>query len=567
MASLADLPPEIIGIILGHVSSLRDRVACAVASPLLAIEPLSQTAASLCPSLVLERFMEAGAPLDAVQHIASRRHEQVAPNHIDAAAYGGRRDVVEWVLTCAGLPALLKRRPLDVFDNPDSAAVVGAKRKRNPPSYDRVHRRWGINAYSRQCAGPLVDALCESAYRGHIGILDILLDACALSPDHRLDAALLDCLSVEAVSAPGTAVFDYLCRRRQRHDDEDDVDEDDGGEEDDDDKGANSQSAGRLRMRVRCHCPRAAYDAAVEDDRVDLVAWMYHAGCRAAPCLLWPRHSSVYDPIRQGKTSVSRWLVDALDVARRPEVDECLAAALVKAAEHGHVDVLALVHGLGVQVCPLRALVCAAYEGHLEVLEWAANTHNTDNVDKHATARPRPVAAWPSVAIGQAAAINGRTRTVRWMLQRSDASRMLDVGAARGALQRGHYTIGNMLHEHGIAPYDRWDALCAAVASGKVDAVVYVANRGARCTSAALREAFCQLDEKIIAFLYTSFDDIQDSLNEAIDALAGVEIEPKPLAWMLSNADDRICLAGLLVHSLLEGSSASCPCAQCHCRC
>ncbi|AJF98008.1 ankyrin repeat protein [Pandoravirus inopinatum] len=553
MAGLTDMPPEIIALILGHVSSLRDRVACVAASSLLAVEPLSRAAASLCPSTTIERFMEVGAPLDAIQYIGSRHHKRVLPKHVEAAACGGRRDVVEWVLEHAGLPAMHRCRPLDAYEeDPDSVDVGGKrKRKREPASYERIHRRWGVNAYSRQHAGPLVEALCESAHRGHVDVLDLLLDACALSANRDLDAALLDCLSVEATSAPGTATFDYLCRRRRRRGN----------------GGSSGQARGRFRAHAPCCCPHAAYDAAVQDDRVDLVAWMHQAECDAAPHFSHPCHRSVYKSIRQGKMAVSRWLVDVLDVARWPEVDECLADALVKAAEHGHVDVLALVHGLGVQVCPLRALVCAAHAGHVEVLEWAAGTHDRGNAYGLMVGRSRPVAAWPSVAIGQAAAINGRTRTIQWLLQRSDVLKTLDVGAARAALRRGHYTIGNMLHEHGIAPYDQWDALGAAVASGKMDAIASVVNRGARCTSAALREAFCRSDEKIIAFLYTSFGDIQDPLSEAINALAGVEVELEPVAWILANADDQVCLAGLLAHSLLNGSSASCPCAQCRYPC
>ncbi|AVK74817.1 hypothetical protein pqer_cds_395 [Pandoravirus quercus] len=548
MAGLTDMPPEIIALILGHVSSLRDRVACATASSLLAVEPLSRAAASLCPSSTIERFMEVGAPLDAIQCVVSRRHKQVLPDHIEAAACGGRRDVVEWVIAQAGLPAMLRCRPVIAYESPDNnTTIVRAKRKREPASYERIHRRWGVNAYSRQQAGPLVEALCESAYRGHTHVLDLLLNACALSTTNSPDAALLDCLSVEAVSAPGASTFGYLCRRRRRHN---------GG------SGGQAKDWPRA-PQARCCCPHAAYDIAVQDDRADIVAWMHQAECDAAPYFSHPCHRSVYESIRQGKMAVSRWLVDVLDIARWPEVDECLADALVTAAECGHADVLALVHGLGVQACPLRALVCAAHEGHVQVLEWAAGTHGTGNADGHMVGRTRPVAAWPSVAIGQAAALNGRTRTVRWLLQRSDVSKTLDVGAARGALRRGHYMIGNMLHEHGIAPYDQWDALCAAVASGKMDAIASVVNRGARCTSAALREAFCRSDEKIIAFLYTSFGDIQDPLSEAINALAGVKVEPKPLAWILANANDKVCLAGLLVHSLLNGSSASCPCAQC----
>jgi hypothetical protein len=98
VASIHIMPPEMRCMIMNFVGpSLRDLAAAYIASPLLFFVDLRSL---IVPwgAVHTYRLIKAGAPLDVVQAVVRERKDPLYRRIIKAAAYGGRLDVLRYLL-------------------------------------------------------------------------------------------------------------------------------------------------------------------------------------------------------------------------------------------------------------------------------------------------------------------------------------------------------------------------------------------------------------------------------------------------------------------------------------
>jgi hypothetical protein len=554
-AAVNDLPPEVMSCVLEHAGSLRDRVAWAIAAPSLAPDTITEMAIKDA-GVDLHGLLMAGAPLGVVEAFAARRLPPVGPSDLAAAARGGRVDVLEWVHQRLDprrpkwflhAPEKQGRRPVRV-DGKGRAWYDDAIGGRCWANDDRQNLRWGPRHYlEEQYAGPVVDALCEAAHHGRLAALRWLLDN---YPRHtmggqRCASALHDCLACDAASGPcEEAALETL---QFLH-------------------GLTTTTVGAPPDDDRCRCPREAGIAAAQAGNTRVLNWMIEARCSGAfRAYKGPVREPDLRPIAEGNVRATRWLIGAWDMASWRAPHTALNRVLAVAASCGHVEVIALVHGVGDHRCTLEALIAAAEAGMLDVLRWAAGeTENPPRV---------PVRAWPSLAIGRAAARHGWSRAVRWMAARADAHLALDIGAARAALRHGMAYTALLIRDAGIAPFDQWDALDAAVFSRNLDCIGIALRGGARLTGSALRLALKAKDPEIVALVAPHYS--ADKRQKAVKALYGRRLPCAVLSWLAQHAP-AVCIAGALVHPALAKDHkcrtdtndqyrcpARCPCHAC----
>jgi hypothetical protein len=528
-----DLPREIVWTILNHTDSMRDRVACMMASPRIDVEPLERVVCRM-DGIDLGKLLKAGAPVRVLDAFIARHWPiDVRDYHLVAAACGDVPDAVDWVVdrvgdALAGWP--LHPHPVPpVDDAPTLWAEAG-----------RCHSRWGTSDRNRpQYAGPVVDAMCEAAHRDRPTVLERLLDRFPFNRESLQGHGLLDCLMRDAAMGGAVGVVAHL----------------------------HAQRSTPLGSNRPCRCPLDVGTVAARANRPDVLALLESAKCQGR-FKLDPLDRRTFEPIRDGLEATTRWLLSALDVASWPEPCHSISDALVAAAEKGHVAVLAAVEGIGAQRCPLEALVRAAAKGHLDVLRWAAgdihvrtDAARPQGIDpctkdaiqggemstSDAVEGRRHVEAWPSLAIGQAAANEGHTNIVEWLAARPDARRTLDVGAARLALGRGHTDVASVLHDAGIAPFDQWDALYAAIRSYRVEVVRAVAYRpGVWCTSRAIEYALTKTGGwRVLDAVRERYGD--GPVREAVPRLSGMHMPCQTVRW-LSRCIPDLCLASALAN-------------------
>ncbi|AGO85136.1 Ankyrin repeat domain containing protein [Pandoravirus salinus] len=554
---LADMPPEIVVHILAW-ANLRDRAACAIASSLLAVEPLAGIAAR-CSNLSLPAALAAGAPLDVIVVIVTWRCAVVRPMLLKWAVRGGRLDVVDWIY--AHIKGKIRVRCKDDDDDSEdekdycehdcdegiSSATTADENKPfvlhprpdwHPARVKRHRKRHRAHRIRKRYTGPTIVALYEAAYRGHAAMLSSLLDRWRIDFQGKYGQRLLYALMIEACTGPtpGTDTIELLHRHKTR-----------------------------FSKDGSCGCWKDAGYAAASAERIDVLAWMHNVGCDARLDTRWHElidHSKtpLYKAMCKGRAITARWLAGVMKVASWPERDKHLANPMETAAARGHVKILEVFHGLGAQVCLPGAIVAGAMHGHLDILEWAlANTLPLpDSPDT------RAVSVCPPLSIGWAAAVSDNQHIVRWLLQRPDARRFLGVGAARAALAKGHVGIALCLHEAGVAPFDQWNALITAVASGKPKAVEAALGCGAVRDIGALAKAIHEGGRHILAVLCKHYE--ATDIQTAVDTVAGLPasgwVNPRrhSLEWLVDNVPG-LCIANIVGCSCVF--KLECRCDKC----
>ncbi|AVK76352.1 Ankyrin repeat domain containing protein [Pandoravirus neocaledonia] len=556
---LADMPPEIIVHVLAWVD-LKDRAACATASPLLAVEPLSAVAAR-CRALCLSTALAAGAPLHVVEQIVTYRRAVVRPMLLKWAARGGRLDVVDWVHARLDKPIEVRREHRDdtsedeadycehdrAQEDPstttpeEKTTSAGRRRKRDPLQKKRHRKRHRVYRSDERYTGPTIAALYEAAYRGHAVMLAALLDRWRIDFGDVHGQRLLHALMIETCSGPtpGTDTFELL-----------------------------HHHSARLSKDGSCECWPDAGRAAASAERVDILAWMQRVGCRARLYTKWPAMFKCDTPfckaIRKGRAPVARWLADVMEVASWSERDKDIGNAMESAAARGHLHILDMFHGLGSQVCPPGAIIMAARCGHLNIVQWSLRDTSTPAGLSDSRQATAPMC--PPLSIGWAAAESGRAHIVRWLAQRPDARRFLAVGAARAALAKGHVDVALCLHAAGIARLDQWDSLATAVTTGKVDVVETAARHGAPYDIGAFVNAIHQGNAEIVACLCKRYGTAD--VQAAVDAVAGPAPGPdrevprtRILKWLRDNVPD-VCIANTAASSSIR-HVLYCHCGRC----
>lgn len=540
---LAALPPEIVWCILGHVSHPRDHLACVLASPLFKGEPLVDVVARW-PGATVPALLRAGAPLALVKRVVASRRVRVRGALLVPAARGGRLDVVQWIHEHSDPPAQVNVGTCD-FHYKDSVCAHGHWSRCCYESGELARRRARHN--EGQCAlryiGVPIEAMYEAAHYGRLSVLDWLLttrhatDLVSAHPiahgaqqtpsRHLMHIALVEALVVDAVSGPArsTGALAYL----------------------------HAYGIGALGPSDAgtCRCAPRAGLAAARADRLDALQWMRDVKCdaRLDPAGRVGR-SALCNAIRCGRVGMARWLVEALEVSRWPDLDPHVREGLTEAARSGHLSTLQLVHGVGAQACTQDVVYMAARHARVDVLRWAMGDETTGAP----AAAPR-IAGWPSPAIGHAAAKNGHESVVRWLAGRSDARRNLGTGASAIALRKGRLTIAALLHDVGIAPFDRWDSLHAAVCSGQAHIIRRVIAGGAAHSALAVAKAIRLADTDILALLCEHYG--TGRLQRSINILAGKALPSATVGWIAANAP-HVCVAEAGAWSRR---------ARAHCRC
>ncbi|AGO82508.1 Ankyrin repeat incomplete domain containing protein [Pandoravirus dulcis] len=540
---LAALPPEIVWHILAYVPHPRDHLACVLASPLFKGAPLVDVVARWSGASV-PALLRAGAPLALIERVVGSRRVRVRDALLIPAARGGRLDVVQWIHEHSNPPAQVGMGTYD-FHYRDSVCMHGEQSRCCYTSEELTRR--GARHNNGHCAvrytGASIEAMYEAAHYGRLDVLDWLLmtrhatdlvsahliahGAQPTLSRHLMHGALVEALVVEAASGPArsTDVLAYLHAY-----------------------GVNALGPSDAGT---CRCaPRAAL-AAARADRLDALQWMRDAKCdaRLDPAGHVAR-SALCDAIRCGRVGTARWLIEAMDVSHWRDIDPRLQESLTDAARSGHLSTLQLIHGIGAQACAQDVVRAAAQHARIDILKWVMG----DEAAAAPAAVPR-IAGWPSLIIGHAAVKKGHESVVRWLAGRSDARRNLGTGASAIALRKGHLGIAVLLHDAGIAPFDRWDSLCAAVRTGQAHIVQRVIAGGAAHSALAVAKAVRLADTNIIALLCEHYG--TGRLQQSIDILAGKALPSATISWIAGNAP-HVCVAEAGARSRR---------ARVHCRC
>ncbi|AGO85210.1 Ankyrin repeat domain containing protein [Pandoravirus salinus] len=534
---LADMPPEIILYILGHVDGLGDLAACAAAGPLLTAAARERIASRAHDHSAVA-LVHAGAPWAILHPVVERRPVRPAQYWIVHAARSGDVSVLAWVWQQA--PAVEFYFYYCRHDHQADAekchdCVASSTHDLRP----RHHEMPADKRLRRQVVcvvGPGVTALYEAIERGHWEAVFFLLHArmpgnraprraCEISKRRFWDSLL-----AKAVSNP-TCPVDIVDRIH-----------------------AYRQST----ALDGCWCHPSIIYAALRDDRSDIVALLYERRCdtllRASP---FCDGGLFYEAITEGSVKIAQWIVDSGNMTdhsqRRLCASDPIHASVVSAARKGHIGTVALAYNLWPQLDLGDALTAAASNGHTDILKWAADDAQL-------------VRGWPSLAIGYGAATNGRIDTVRWLAQRRDARSCLSVGAARAIVgasrlagcadARSRETVGpynapdraagvdiaRLLHETGIAPFDQWDALETAVASGDLDMVRLVADHRGQYNHHVMIQAVRSGSTSIVEYVCSRYG--TEDVQMALDAVAGTRFDARAIDWLRANVPG-LCVADI----------------------
>lgn len=301
--SLVDLPLEIVWVILGHLTNLRDAVDCCIALGRLP-DDFIISAGTTRP----RPFLERGAPIEFVRALA-RAHGPIVPaSWLDAAVVGGRRDVVAWTHDAADIG-----RMCDV--GADTWPTVPSARRRQFRKHAQRLLKLAIS-------------------KGNISVLDWLLDFYAaprFAANPLVDQDMITYLCEQSISF-GHDTLEIVIALHRRH------------------------------PRAQCACHRRVADAAVRADRADVLAWMSASNCAARLDFddTSRGYDSVYDAIHDAidakACSVIAWLGDR--TCRLDIVERLLCEVLILHGTQSQRDAIAIVWRTGlywsclVWLCP-----------------------------------------------------------------------------------------------------------------------------------------------------------------------------------------------------------------------
>ncbi|AVK76730.1 hypothetical protein pmac_cds_42 [Pandoravirus macleodensis] len=269
---IADMPDEIVFMILGCMMNLRDVIISCIA--------LCRSPTALMLSRAMSRpipFLERGAPIEFVRALA-RTHGSIVPaSWLNAAVLGGRKDVIAWLHDVADIDRM---HDVDIDTWP---TLPQARRKQFRK------QAWRL--------------LKMAASRGHADALEWLLDfydAPRFAAKPVIDHYTVGCLCEWAATSSSSAVVEII-----------------------------DMLHCRLDGKEQCRCPQRVAHAAVRADRVDVIEWMYVKGCAARPdptqsCQM---RNMVHMAIDAKAHSVIRWLSDR--TSRAPIIERLLCEILM----------------------------------------------------------------------------------------------------------------------------------------------------------------------------------------------------------------------------------------------
>lgn len=306
----------------------------------------------------------------------------------------------------------------------------------------------------------------------------------------------------------------------------------------------------RSAFGVRCQCCAAVATAAIANGRLDVLRWMVDAYCSA----LGDSVDRLGDAIASGQADVARWLARVLnfDGSQKKLHD----AHVERAIARGHVETVALAHDSGLCTITVSHLVSAVRHESFGVLDWAMR----------ASRRPpdqRPVDAWRPSALAWAAAKHNSIGSIRWLLSKPEGRRAMTTAVARTAVKKRRFGIMHLLQAEGVAPFDQWDALAAAVSSGDTKCVKIVAHYGAHHAPHVLIKAIKSGKLDIVSFLCRHYG--HDHVQQAVDATAHRAYIMYIFDWLHASVPT-LCVAAIQGAALARGGTLSKRLAE-PCRC
>ncbi|AVK77589.1 hypothetical protein pmac_cds_901 [Pandoravirus macleodensis] len=530
-----DLPAEMIWHIAGFLDRLSDVASCLCASHLFG-RSLLLAASVRAFGDDPERAVEWGAPPDVVECLLEG-HDIGEPLLLPAVR-GGNLSTVDWLCASMAPSADPDRSPGIQRDAQTSRSDRQCRPHRTTltvtnactgVAWTTSHRQ-DTNAQSPHTG---VDALFRAIEDGRADITERLLDAHDAIPSLvPLPAGLgVECMS-RAAQWGHIEIMDNVHARI--------VD-------------------GRLPRSphapaTACGCVPLVGKTAFESDQGDALDWLARHDCSGAYAVT--RYSMV-EAIARGLVRVARWLLRTNAREMWSTID---TESMVQAAANGRIGTIALAHENGLAECDHSVLFKAASKGHLGVLRWAAGEAVPGVADQRVGARP--VDAWHGGWAAWGAAKSGRLGVIRWLLERPDAAHMITPHVAALALSRGHINVALAIHHAGLAPFDTWKALDAAVDSLNLNAVTAVVDHGGLYARSALALAVKKDALSIVEYLCDRFGTAD--AQYAIDKAAGSTSRRQCVDYLTTRAEG-LCTRVAHGMALAAGRSAWYNTPRCRC--
>nr|UMO80168.1 hypothetical protein [Pandoravirus aubagnensis] len=357
----------------------------------------------------------------------------------------------------------------------------------------------------------MLQAVYESAQRGHVDILRYLTTACPLA---KMPCVLDVQVVVEAARRGVLATVMYAHDRWPQYVVSDDCN------------------------GTACCCPAAVAHAAIEGNQHHVLQWMRAVGCQAFACTA----GQLATAIRTGNDLIvdviTRTLVDEA-TAMNPGVDVrgvcCVdERALADAAQEGHVRALAIAHARGFASMTADVLSAAATMGKLDVLRWAAG-----EVVPGVESRFSPLMRLPwhdrIVAWSAAEAHGVNTTVVDWLAAQPETRRHFDAVMARTMLARNRPAVALWMRDAGLASLSDWESLETAITGGVtcLDAMI---DRGAVCSPRAMAAALMHApnaDAVALLCKRCGYDSLYEALQTHVHA-----IDNEAIRWVRDNVPD-----------------------------
>lgn len=516
MATLSDLPPELVHHITTTIARPRDLVAWSLATG-TEIGPCLRRVAMASPSMTLVGFMARGAPLDVVRLAV----ETTVPGHkgrpsldmLVHATRGGRLDVVKYVWLEAADREWIPKR-----SDPRSALIKEEQRR---------HLKRALKAACR---------------RAHVGVVTWLLTRLP-SPHSANSRAVVESVMLAAVGAGHLGVVEAIHARR-------------------------------VATVGTCDCTTYVAEQALERDRGAIVAWLHarHGDTRST-CLARGHDviglTSLDRAISCGQVQVARWL---LTIRPASYVRTVSFRAATEAAARGHLRAVAMAHDEGLHPCTVEALVFfikSEPKRVIDALRWAVGEPTVDVDVPVPQGAVRPIPAWGHPAIAYAVLGASSSGPFEWLMARPDARRLFTPGAVRWALtRREHYSRALRVCAAGLVSFDDCDVVATVARHLGPHEVVEAIEAGAPYTPSAVAAALHCDSAGTLSVLCERYG--TGDVAAAVRAVAGHALHPSLIAWLRDRVP-AVCVAdlcgalaaGLVGPSWALAAEAPCGCPQC----
>jgi len=206
-----------------------------------------------------------------------------------------------------------------------------------------------------------------------------------------------------------------------------------------------------------------------------------------------------------------------------------------------------------------------------KVLEWAAGERLWigERLERIASdTKPVAIAWGPWVA--NMAIVEDDRELVDWLFARHDARALFTLSVARSAILMHNTHLAILMHHAGYAPFDQWDVIALAIERHVETAQIgFLLDAGARCTTVAFVAALLLIHPDVLRLLYERCGKLDRCrLQEAVGEVGGLDVSGQVLAWLRANVPS-ICIREAAVDFVSSaeydkmGWSTPCACPDC----